>query len=126
MTRIDKRQAAQPRPFKLTPGFLKTSDGSCLAEAGGTRVLCTAMLEDKVPQWRRGSGAMWISAEYGMLPGSTFPRQAREASRGKQSGRTQEIQRLIGRALRTACDLEGTGEKTLWPGRAVPEAAGRP
>jgi ribonuclease PH len=82
------------------------------------------MLEDKVPQWRRGSGAMWISAEYGMLPGSTTPRQPREASRGKQSGRTLEIQRLIGRALRTVCDLEGTGEKTLWLDCDVLEADG--
>ena len=124
MARIDKRPAEQPRPFKLTPGFIKTADGACLAESGGTRVLCTAMLEDKVPQWRRGSGAMWISAEYGMLPGSTTPRQQREASRGKQSGRTLEIQRLIGRALRTVCELEGTGEKTLWLDCDVLEADG--
>ena len=124
MSRIDHRAPSALRPFTLTPKFLRAADGSCLAEAGGTRVLCTAMLEDKVPQWRRGTGALWISAEYGMLPGSTTPRQTREVTRGKASGRTLEIQRLIGRALRSVSDLEGTGEKTLWLDCDVLEADG--
>jgi ribonuclease PH len=98
---------------QFTPNYTKYAAGSVLAEFGGTRVLCTASVENRVPPWMRGNGRGWVTGEYGMLPGSTHTRSAREAARGKQSGRTQEIQRLIGRSLRAATDLEALGERTV-------------
>jgi len=102
------------RPSGRAPDELrKYAAGSVLVEFGGTRVLCTASVENRVPPWMRGNGRGWVTGEYGMLPGSTHTRSAREAARGKQSGRTQEIQRLIGRSLRAATDLEALGERTV-------------
>jgi ribonuclease PH len=98
---------------RFTRGFTKHAEGSVLVEFGDTRVLCTASIEEGVPGFRRGSGQGWVTAEYGMLPRATHTRSAREAARGKQSGRTQEIQRLIGRSLRAALDLRALGERTV-------------
>ncbi|MCL6481573.1 MAG: ribonuclease PH [Firmicutes bacterium] len=112
--RADGRAADQMRPVKFTPDFIPTAEGSVLIEVGQTRVICTASVEDGVPQWMRGSGRGWVTGEYGMLPRATEKRTPRESNRGRQSGRTQEIQRLIGRALRAATDLERLGERTIW------------
>ena len=112
-TRPSGRAADQMRPVSLEPGFSKYAEGSCMARFGDTHVLCTASIEDRVPFWMRDSGKGWVTAEYGMLPRSTGTRTDREAARGKQSGRTQEIQRLIGRALRAVTDLEGLGERQI-------------
>jgi len=101
------------REIKLTRNFTKHAEGSVLVEFGDTQVLCTASVENKVPRFLKGKGQGWITAEYGMLPRSTGSRMAREAAHGKQSGRTQEIQRLIGRSLRAAIDLEALGENTI-------------
>jgi len=101
------------RELRFTTGFTAHPAGSVLVEFGGTRVLCTASVEDRVPGFMRGKGKGWVTAEYGMLPGSTHSRVDREASRGKQSGRTVEIQRLIGRSLRAAMDMDAMGEKTI-------------
>jgi len=101
------------RPVRITRGFTRYAEGSVLVEFGETRVLCTASVEDKVPPFLRGAGRGWLTAEYGMLPRSTHTRTDREAARGKQSGRTQEIQRLIGRSLRAVFDLERLGERTI-------------
>jgi ribonuclease PH len=101
------------RPVRITRGFTRHAEGSVLIEFGDTRVLCTASVEDKVPPFLRGAGRGWLTAEYGMLPRSTHTRSDREAARGKQSGRTQEIQRLIGRSLRAVFDLERLGERTI-------------
>jgi ribonuclease PH len=101
------------RPVRLHRGYTMHAEGSVLVEFGQTRVLCTASIEDKVPPHQRGSGAGWVTAEYGMLPRATHRRNDREAARGKQSGRTQEIQRLIGRSLRCVFDLQQLGERTL-------------
>jgi ribonuclease PH len=101
------------RPVRFTPDYTRHAAGSVLAEFGDTRVLCTASVENRVPVWLRGSGRGWVTGEYGMLPGSTNTRSAREAARGKQSGRTQEIQRLIGRSLRAATNLAALGERTV-------------
>ena len=101
------------RPVRITRGFTRHAEGSVLVEFGETRVLCTASVEDKVPPFLRGAGRGWLTAEYGMLPRSTHTRSDREAARGKQSGRTQEIQRLIGRSLRAVFDLERLGEQTI-------------
>ena len=101
------------RPVKLTRGFTIHAEGSVLVEFGATRVLCTASVEEKVPGHKRGSGEGWVTAEYGMLPRSTHTRSEREAARGKQSGRTQEIQRLIGRSMRSVFDLKLLGERTI-------------
>lgn len=98
----------------MTPSYLKTADGSVLIEVGDTKVICTAKLEERVPQFLRNSGKGWITAEYGMLPGSSLVRIGREASRGKIGGRTHEIQRLIGRSLRAIAALESLGERTIW------------
>jgi ribonuclease PH len=113
MPRPSGRAVDQLRPVTLTPGFAKYAEGSCLIKSGDTHVLCTASVEDKVPPFLRNTGAGWITAEYGMLPRSTHTRTDREAARGKQSGRTQEIQRLIGRALRAVTDLKGLGERQI-------------
>ncbi len=107
------RRADQLRPVRITRGFTIHAEGSVLIEFGQTRVLCTASIEDKVPPHKRGSGEGWVTAEYGMLPRATHTRGDREAARGKQSGRTQEIQRLIGRSLRAVFDLKALGERTL-------------
>lgn len=112
--RIDGRQNDETRSVKITKDYLKHPDGSVLIEMGDTKVICTAMIEDKVPHFLRGSGKGWITAEYSMLPSSTNSRKIRESSKGKIEGRTQEIQRLIGRALRSVVDLENLGEKTIW------------
>src|SRR3990167_7560424 len=100
----------QLRSISFEPGFTKHAEGSCLVKFGDTHVLCTASIEEKVPPFLRNKGTGWITAEYGMLPRSTHSRMDREASRGKQTGRTQEIQRLIGRALRSVIDLKALGE----------------
>lgn len=102
------------RPLDIIPGFIKHADGSALIEVGETRVICTAKIEDRVPPFLRKSGKGWITAEYGMLPSSSPTRIPREASRGKVGGRTHEIQRLIGRSLRSVADLECLGERTVW------------
>jgi ribonuclease PH len=111
--RSGARAAGQLRPVRLTRGFTVHAEGSVLVEFGGTRVLCTASVEEKVPPHKRGSGEGWVTAEYGMLPRSTHTRSSREAARGKQSGRTQEIQRLIGRSMRAVFDLSKLGERTI-------------
>ncbi len=104
-TRFDGRNNNEARPLRFIRGYTEMAAGSVLVEVGRTRVLCTASVETDVPRWLRGSGRGWVTAEYSMLPGSTPERASREAARGKQSGRTQEIQRLIGRSLRTVTDL---------------------
>ncbi len=112
--RTDLRKKDELRPLKITPGFIKHAEGSALVECGETKIICTASVEDRVPVFLRGKGQGWITAEYGMLPRSTGSRMIRESSKGKPSGRTQEIQRLIGRALRAVVDLESLGERTIW------------
>jgi ribonuclease PH len=107
------REPGELRPVIFTVDYTMHAAGSVLAEFGDTRVLCTASIENRVPPWLRGSGKGWVTGEYGMLPGATHSRSAREAARGKQSGRTQEIQRLIGRSLRAATNLEALGERTV-------------
>ncbi|HEY8605561.1 MAG TPA: ribonuclease PH [Noviherbaspirillum sp.] len=107
------RAAEMLREVRLTRNFTRHAEGSVLVEFGDTRVICTASIEDKVPGFLKGKGQGWMTAEYGMLPRSTHTRMDREAARGKQSGRTQEIQRLIGRSLRAAFDLQAFGERTL-------------
>ena len=111
--RTSSRAADQLRPVRITRGFTIHAEGSVLIEFGQTRVLCTASVEEKVPPHKRGSGEGWVTAEYGMLPRATHTRGDREAARGKQSGRTQEIQRLIGRSLRAVFDLKKLGERTI-------------
>ena len=112
--RLDGRQEEEIRRLVITPGFIKHADGSALIEMGDTRVICTAKLEERVPPFLRNSKRGWITAEYGMLPGSAPTRIPREASRGKVGGRTHEIQRLIGRSLRAVAKLELLGERTVW------------
>jgi ribonuclease PH len=107
------RATDQLREIRITRQYTKHAEGSVLIECGDTKVICTASIEDKVPGFLKGKGQGWLTAEYGMLPRSTHTRMDREAARGKQSGRTQEIQRLIGRSLRAAFDLEAFGERTL-------------
>lgn len=111
--RPSKRAPDQMREVKITRNFAKHAEGSCLIQFGDTHVLCTASLEERVPPWLRGAGKGWVTAEYGMLPRSTGSRMRREASAGKQSGRTQEIQRLIGRSLRAVVDLKALGERQI-------------
>ena len=112
-SRPSSRQADQLRPVSIVRGFTRHAEGSVLVSFGDTRVICTASVEEKVPPFLRGRGQGWITAEYGMLPRSTNTRTDREAARGKQSGRTQEIQRLIGRSLRAVIDLDRLGERTV-------------
>lgn len=111
--RPDRRQSTELRPVFLGPSFVKHAEGSCFVKFGDTHVICAATIEEKVPPFLRNTGAGWITAEYGMLPRSTHERVEREAARGKQSGRTQEIQRLIGRALRSVVNLKGLGERQI-------------
>lgn len=113
MPRPDGRAADELRPIDFQRDFTEMADGSSLAVFGDTRVLCTASIDDDVPRWMRGSGKGWVTAEYSMLPGASPERIGREAARGKQSGRTVEIQRLIGRALRAACDMSVLGERQV-------------
>jgi ribonuclease PH len=112
--RSDERSAQQLRPTTITPNFLMHAEGSVLIETGSTRVICTASVEDRVPQFLRNTGKGWVTAEYGMLPRATSTRMQREASAGKVGGRTQEIQRLIGRSLRSVTNLNALGERTIW------------
>ena len=107
------RAPDQLRPVSLEPGFSRHAEGSCLVKFGDTHVLCTASVDERVPPWMRNSGKGWVTAEYGMLPRSTHTRTDREAARGKQSGRTQEIQRLIGRSLRAVVNLQAMGERQI-------------
>ena len=111
--RSGARAANALRPVRITRGYTMHAEGSVLIEFGATKVLCTASVEDKVPPHKRGSGEGWVTAEYGMLPRATHSRNDREAARGKQSGRTQEIQRLIGRSMRAVFDLKKLGERTI-------------
>jgi ribonuclease PH len=113
MTRPDGRAADELRPVTFERDFTEMADGSCLVTFGRTRVLCTASIDEDVPRWMRGSGKGWVTAEYSMLPGSSSERVDREAAKGKQSGRTVEIQRLIGRSLRAACDMTLLGERQV-------------
>lgn len=122
--RNDGRGADQMRPIKLTPDFISPAEGSVLIEVGKTRVICTATVDDGVPQFLKGSGKGWITSEYGMLPRATDQRTPREAARGKQSGRTLEIQRLIGRSLRAIMNQQALGERTVWVDCDVIEADG--
>ena len=112
--RSDTRLANQLRDTKLTPNYLPHAEGSVFIEAGRTRVICTASVEDRVPQFLRNTGKGWVTAEYGMLPRATGTRTPREAAAGKVGGRTQEIQRLIGRSLRSVTNLYALGERTIW------------
>jgi ribonuclease PH len=114
MMRSDNRAANELRPTTMTPGYIEHAEGSVLIEAGRTKVICTASVEDRVPPFVRGSGKGWVTAEYGMLPRATSTRTTREASAGKIGGRTQEIQRLIGRSLRSVTKMEALGERTIW------------
>ncbi len=113
MSRPSGRTDEQLRTIDLEPGFAKHAEGSCMARFGETHVLCTASVEERVPPWMRNKGRGWVTAEYGMLPRATNTRTDREAARGKQSGRTQEIQRLIGRSLRVVTNLDTLGERQI-------------
>jgi len=112
--RADGRRADQLRPVEILVDYLEQPQGSALISCGRTRVLCTASIDESVPRWMKGAGRGWMTAEYGLLPASTGERTQREASAGKQKGRTVEIQRLIGRSIRAVTDLEALGERTLW------------
>jgi ribonuclease PH len=124
MTRNDGREADQLRPIAITPGFVRTATGSALIEAGGTRVICTASVDENVPRWMVGRGSGWVTAEYSMLPASTGERKKRDVSKGRPDGRTVEIQRLIGRSLRGVVNFEALGERTVWIDCDVLEADG--
>lgn len=124
MRRHDGRRPDELRRLEIEPDYLEQPHGSALISIGKTRVLCTASIEDGVPRWLAGGGRGWLTAEYSLLPASTGQRTAREASTGRQKGRTVEIQRLIGRALRAVADLEALGERTLWVDCDVLQADG--
>jgi ribonuclease PH len=111
--RIDQRKPDEIRPVRITPGYLMTAEGSALIEVGQTRVLCAATVEETVPAFLRGSGKGWVTAEYSMLPRATMTRTPREVNKGRPSGRTHEIQRLIGRSLRAVVDMAALGERTV-------------
>jgi ribonuclease PH len=112
--RSDNRSPDQMRPVNIVPDFISTAEGSCLIELGNTRVICTATIEDSVPQFLRNSGKGWVTAEYAMLPRATLTRTPREVNKGRAGGRTHEIQRLIGRSLRAVTDMEKMGERTIF------------
>jgi ribonuclease PH len=112
--RSDNRAPDQVRPVNIIPEFIHTAEGSALIEIGNTRVICTASIEESVPQFMRNTGKGWITAEYSMLPRATLTRTPREVSKGRASGRTHEIQRLLGRSLRAVTDLHRLGERTIW------------
>jgi ribonuclease PH len=122
--RKDGRTPADLRPIEIQPGFMSTATGSALIAAGGTRVICTATVEEEVPRWMKGQGRGWVTAEYGMLPASTGDRKRRDVSKGRPDGRSVEIQRLIGRSLRGVIDFEALGERTVWIDCDVLEADG--
>ena len=124
VTRTDGRAADTIRPTRITPDYIMHAEGSVLIEVGNTKVICTASVEDRVPPFMRGTGRGWVTAEYGMLPRSTSTRMQREASAGKIGGRTQEIQRLIGRSLRSVSRLPELGERTIWVDCDVIQADG--
>ena len=124
MNRNDGRAADELRPIAITPGFMRTATGSALIEAGGTRVICTASVDEDVPRWMAGKGRGWVTAEYSMLPASTGERKKRDVSKGRPDGRTVEIQRLIGRSLRGVVDFQALGERTVWIDCDVLEADG--
>ena len=124
LERPDGRGAGEIRPLKMTPGFLEYAEGSVLIEAGKTKVICSAKVQEGVPNWLRGQGSGWVTAEYSLLPASTPQRTFREAVKGKQGGRTLEIQRLVGRSLRSIVDLRGLGERTIWMDCDVIQADG--
>src|SRR5579862_9037330 len=111
--RIDNRSAGQMRPVRITTDYLLTAEGSAVIEVGNTRVLCAASIEETVPPFLRGGGKGWVTAEYSMLPRATLKRTPREVVKGRPSGRTHEIQRLIGRSLRAAVNLEALGERSV-------------
>jgi ribonuclease PH len=119
-----ERSAAQMRPVEIDPGFVRTADGSALISIGETRVICTASVLDEVPRWMRGGGRGWVTAEYAMLPASTGERKERDSKRGRPDGRSIEIQRLIGRALRVVVDFEALGERAVWVDCDVLQADG--
>ena len=123
-TRADGRSPADLREVRIQPGFMRSATGSALIEAGGTRVICTASVEESVPRWMAGQGRGWTTAEYGMLPASTGERKRRDVTRGRPDGRTVEIQRLIGRSLRGVIDFKALGERTVWIDCDVLEADG--
>ena len=114
MIRSDRRGPDELRPVTIEPGFLKYAEGSVLISVGNTRLICAASLEDRVPAWMKGRGVGWVTAEYAMLPRATQERTQREAAKGRLGGRTQEIQRIIGRALRAVTDMAKLGERTVW------------
>ncbi len=122
--RHDGREPGELRPVTIEPGFVRSATGSTLISCGGTRVICTASIAEGVPRWLQNQGRGWLTAEYGMLPASTGERKQRDVSRGRPDGRTVEIQRLIGRALRGVVDFEGLGERTVWIDCDVLEADG--
>jgi ribonuclease PH len=122
--RHDGRAPGDLREVAIHPGFMRSASGSALMEQGGTRVICTASVDEEVPRWMRGQGRGWVTAEYGMLPASTGDRKRRDVSKGRPDGRTVEIQRLIGRALRGIIDFEALGERTVWIDCDVLEADG--
>lgn len=122
--RADGRAADALRPVAIHPGYVASADGSALIEVGGTRVICTASVEQGVPRWREASGLGWVTAEYGMLPASTGRRRERDANRGRPDGRTVEIQRLIGRSLRAIVDFAALGQRSVWIDCDVLEADG--
>ncbi|MBD0281082.1 MAG: ribonuclease PH [Thermoleophilaceae bacterium] len=122
--RGDGRSPDELRQVRIEPGFVRAATGSALIEAGGTRVVCTASVQDDVPRWMAGQGRGWVTAEYGMLPASTGERKPRDISKGRPDGRTVEIQRLIGRSLRGVVDFEALGERTVWVDCDVLEADG--
>ncbi|HTR47834.1 MAG TPA: ribonuclease PH [Verrucomicrobiae bacterium] len=122
--RSDGRAASDLRPLRITPDFIRSAEGSVLIELGRTRVIATATVDDGVPTFLKGTGKGWVTGEYGMLPRSTEERTPRESVRGRQSGRTLEIQRMIGRTLRAATDLKALGERTVWLDCDVIEADG--
>jgi ribonuclease PH len=124
MTRLDGRAADAPRATRLSPDYLMHAEGSVLIEVGRTKVICAASIEDRVPPFLRGTGKGWVTAEYGMLPRATSTRTTREASQGKVGGRTQEIQRLIGRSLRAVTSLTELGERSVWVDCDVIQADG--
>jgi ribonuclease PH len=114
LIRSDQRAANEMRPLEIVPNFISSAEGSALIRLGETQVICTASVDDGVPAFQKGSGRGWITSEYAMIPRATNTRTARESTRGRQSGRTMEIQRLIGRSLRAVIDLEALGERTVW------------
>ncbi len=114
MTRVDGRAPGELRPVNMTLGYMPYAEGSCLVEMGETKVICTASVEGSVPRWMQGRGKGWVTAEYAMLPRSTTERVRRDVDKGRPSGRTQEIQRLIGRSLRAVTDMDALGERTVW------------